>query len=835
MGRPPRPLLLGLVLAALATAAPIATRTAGAADPVLVGAGDIASCNSTGDEATADLLDGIAGTVFTVGDNAYNEGSAKNFANCYEASWGRHKARTRPAAGNHEYFSGNANGYFGYYGAAAGDPGQGWYSYDLGAWHVVVLNSNCAFVGGCGAGSPQEQWLRADLAAHPSACTAAFFHHPRFSSGANHGSHLSMQPFWQALYDFGADVVVSGHDHLYERFAPQDPTGAPEADGIRQFTVGTGGAGLYGFGTIKANSEVRSNAAHGVIKLSLHASSYDWEFVPAAGKTFRDSGTANCATGLRTSIISGPSGTVTSRSATFTFSASAPGATYECRLDGSPFAGCTSPQSYSGLADGSHTFEVRARTTDEVDPTPASRTWTVDTRPRFVAEADIRVEQDRPKKGGNGGTALRTDGSPVVESFVKFTVTGVTEPVVTCTLRVYATNGTNDGPAVYPTTTSWSEGGVRWDSRPLRTGGVVADTGAVASGSWVEYDVTDVVSGNGTYSFNLAQLSADEADFNSREAGSNRPELVVSVDGSAPPPPPPPDDTTPPQTTITSGPSGTVASSTATFGFSSSEAGSTFQCSLDGAAPSACTSPKTYNNMDDGQHTFTVAARDGAGNLDQTPASRTWTVSTGSLGSIFNFSPLADARVTEEFPSTNYGTTASLEADGEPRTESYIAFDVSGLDGPVDRAAVRLYVKNGSPDGPSVYPSAMDWSEMGITWNNRPARTGPAAADLGAVAVGSIVELDVTSVVTGNGSYSFNLAGLAMDGTNFASREDPANPTPVLVVETGSTGGSAASAAPVLVPAVLGALPAAGLAGLAALLRLSGARRRRRCAGGGAG
>jgi hypothetical protein len=263
---------------------------------VLVGAGDIASCNGPGDEATAKLLDNIAGTVFTVGDNVYPDGTATEFGQCYDAAWGRHKARTRPAPGNHDYHTEDASGYFNYFGAVAGDPAKGYYSYDLGAWHIIVLNSNCKEVGGCEAGSPQEQWLRADLAAHPTTCTLAYWHHPRFSSG-KHGSAPEMQAFWEALYAYGADVVLAGHDHSYERFAPQDPSGKrDEVRGIRQFVVGTGGAKLRSFEENLPNSEVREAETWGVLKLTLHPTSYAWKFipVPVKGKTFTDSGSATC-------------------------------------------------------------------------------------------------------------------------------------------------------------------------------------------------------------------------------------------------------------------------------------------------------------------------------------------------------------------------------------------------------------------------------------------------------------------------------------------------------------------------------------------------------------
>jgi PA14 domain/Calcineurin-like phosphoesterase len=263
-------------------------------DPVMVGAGDIARCSSSGAEATAKLLDSIPGTVYTTGDNAYESGTASEFSNCYNPTWGRHKARTKPSVGNHEYRTTGASGYFDYFGAAAGDPSKGYYSYDLGKWRVYALNSMCEHVGGCGATSPMVTWLKQDLAANPKACTLAYFHHPLFSSGA-HGSDPKMRPSWETLYSANADVILSGHDHHYERFAPQRPDGtADSARGIREFVAGMGGASQYGIGTVKPNSEVRNTDTYGVLKLTLHPTSYDWAFVPEAGKSFTDSGTTSC-------------------------------------------------------------------------------------------------------------------------------------------------------------------------------------------------------------------------------------------------------------------------------------------------------------------------------------------------------------------------------------------------------------------------------------------------------------------------------------------------------------------------------------------------------------
>jgi acid phosphatase type 7 len=264
-------------------------------DAVLIGAGDIADCSDLkGAEATAKLLEANPGTVMALGDLAYPDGTPENFK-CYDQTWGRVKKRTRPAVGNHEFHSSGAAYYFQYFGAAAGDPKTGYYSYELGSWHVVVLNSECQEVGGCAAGSPQEKWLRADLAAHPVGCTLAYFHKPRFSSGLNHGDDLQVTPLWEALYDANAELILNGHDHDYERFAPQDPNGkADPKRGVREFVVGTGGKNHRLFGIPKPNSEVRNNEAYGVLKLTLKATGYNWKFIPEAGKTFTDEGSGSC-------------------------------------------------------------------------------------------------------------------------------------------------------------------------------------------------------------------------------------------------------------------------------------------------------------------------------------------------------------------------------------------------------------------------------------------------------------------------------------------------------------------------------------------------------------
>ena len=268
--------------------------------------------NSCRQLAVSDLLlgDDIS-HVLALGDLQYFCGSKEAFAQSYDPSWGRVKDKTLPVPGNHEYVADkdlppdpehtgcdasnrNAAGYFDYFGAQAGNPAKGYYSLDIGTWHVVALNSNCREAGGCKQSSPQLEWLRQDLAAHPAPCTLAFWHHPRFSSG-KYGVDDDYTDFWSELYAAGVDVVLNGHEHVYERFGPQDPSGQPDpARGIRQFIVGTGGSNQSDFVDVLPNSEVRENTTFGVLRMTLHPDRYDWEFVAAAGGVFADRGTDSC-------------------------------------------------------------------------------------------------------------------------------------------------------------------------------------------------------------------------------------------------------------------------------------------------------------------------------------------------------------------------------------------------------------------------------------------------------------------------------------------------------------------------------------------------------------
>ncbi len=316
--------LVALVIALLPAAEAASSATAladGTGDPVIAAAGDIACDPATapfngGDgtatkchmKATSAVLQNLLATsnlqrILAIGDTQYQCGGLEAFNQSYGPTWGQSslKAITSPVPGEQEYLTSGGTGcsatpgggYFSYFGSAAGDPSKGYYSFDVGAWHIIALNSVCRNVGGCGLTSPEYTFLQADLAAHPTTCTLAYWHHPRFASSKSGGSKVTAK-FWDALYAAGAEVVLNGNQHFYERFAPQTPSQVASSDGIREFVVGTGGKSLAKFATVQPNSEVRGNSAYGVLELTLHPTSYDWQFIPEAGNTFADSGTTTC-------------------------------------------------------------------------------------------------------------------------------------------------------------------------------------------------------------------------------------------------------------------------------------------------------------------------------------------------------------------------------------------------------------------------------------------------------------------------------------------------------------------------------------------------------------
>ncbi|HSB02550.1 MAG TPA: DNRLRE domain-containing protein [Anaerolineales bacterium] len=566
--------------ASLPTVSPTPAPVIGSGDPVIAAAGDIScdpadgnfkggsgTANACREMATSDLLAGKNyAAVLTLGDNQYEDGTLTKFQQSFDPSWGRVKNIIRPAAGNHEYNTAGASGYYSYFGTAAGDKTKGYYSYNIGAWHIIALNSNCSPVGGCGAGSPQELWLKADLAAHPNACTLAYWHHPRFSSG-EHGSNSAYDAFWKDLYAAGAEIVLNGHDHDYERFAPQNPSGAADPNGIQEFVVGTGGKNHYAFTTTLTNSAARNSDTYGVIRLTLHATSYEWQFIPEAGKTFTDSGSRNCVgasspqptlapTNTPTAVVP-PTQTPTSVVATSTPTAILPptetptfdpAATSTSTAVSSP----TLPPTSNPVATSTPTVIVLPTQTATSNPA-ATSTLSVSLSPTqtpvatnvipvttptqqsgsssltFKPVADAYVAANIPNTNYGGSAQLRMDMAPTVNSYLMFNVQGVNAPIISVKLKLYANSRSSVGIKVYSVSNnSWVEKTITFTNAPA-LGTPIGSTGKFKSKTWVTVDITSLVTGNGTFSIAITGLNGTAVSLASREVAAHAPQLIVTT------------------------------------------------------------------------------------------------------------------------------------------------------------------------------------------------------------------------------------------------------------------------------------------------------------------
>ena len=512
---------------------------AAAADPVIAAAGDIAcdpattafngglgNPTSCREEYTSNLLvSGGFTAILSLGDNQYYCGGYQAFLQSYDPSWGRVKAITHPVVGNHEYFTSGgtgcdstntgAAGYYTYFGAAAGTVGQGYYSFDIGAWHLIALNSSCSQAGGCSSSSPQYKWLQADLAAHPNQCILAYWHIPLFSSGTR--ANAGTRPFWQLLYNAHADLVLNGHDHIYERFAPQTATGAlDQANGVREFIVGTGGADHSSIATVAANSQVRNATTFGVLELTLHAGSYDWQFVPEAGKTFTDAGTQACHAGA----------------------ANTPTATFTSTSTATP-TNTPTATSTGTLVTHTPTLTPTSTNTPTITPTP---TITLTSTPTFtptatssggsltfIPVADTYVNSASTGTNYGSATSMRMDGSPDVHAYVRFTVSGLSGTITQVHLLLFANNSDSSGIRAWAVAdNSWGELTTNYTNAPA-LGSQLATSAAFVSGVWVSLDVTAYVTGNGTYSFGVTNLSSTAISVASRESGADAPQLVITT------------------------------------------------------------------------------------------------------------------------------------------------------------------------------------------------------------------------------------------------------------------------------------------------------------------
>jgi calcineurin-like phosphoesterase family protein len=550
-----------------------------ASDPVIAAAGDIACdpANSNffggnGNPAnpgacrqkyTSDLLvnTGLA-AVLPLGDVQYYCGGYQAFLQSYDLSWGRVKSISHPVVGNHEYIktadpsgastgcdntNNGAAGYFNYFGTAAGAPGQGYYSYDIGAWHLIALNSNCGDAGGCSPSSPQGQWLEADLSAHSNFCTLAYWHIPLFSSGGR--AETNSRDLFQILYNHNADLILNGHDHIYERFAPQAPNGVIDTvRGMREFIVGSGGANHTSLTTIAANSELRNVDTFGVLKLTLHPTSYDWQFVPQAGQTFTDSGTGVCHGSSPDTIPpTAPSNLTASALAWNQVSLNWTAGTdnvgvagYQIFRNGTQIGTSFGTSYVDTTTQAQTTYNYTVKTVDGAGLTSNSSNTAILTTPdpasilTFTPSADTYVQSDTPTTNYGSSTQFVVDNSPVRNAFLKFNVSGVgTRTVLSAKLRIYCVDPSSIGGVFYRVAdTTWNEGTINWNTAPASDTSSLATLGAVTAGNWYEVNVMSLVNRDGTFSFKMTSSSADGAYFSSKEGTAGfAPQLVVTTNG----------------------------------------------------------------------------------------------------------------------------------------------------------------------------------------------------------------------------------------------------------------------------------------------------------------
>jgi hypothetical protein len=503
--------------------------------------------------------------VLPLGDIQYYCGGYQAFLQSYDLSWGRVKSISHPVVGNHEYITSpdssgqstgcditndGAAGYFNYFGAAAGTPGQGYYSYDVGAWHLIALNSNCGDAGGCSPSSPQGRWLEADLNAHSNFCTLAYWHIPLFSSGGR--AELNSKDLWQILYNHNADLILNGHDHIYERFAPQTPNGIVDnVGGMREFIVGSGGANHTSLPTTAANSEVRNASTFGVLKLTLHPTSYDWQFVPEVGQTFTDSGTGACHGSTPDTIP--PTAPSLTASATawnqvnLNWTASTDNTAvvgYQVFRNGIQIA-TTSGTSYVDTTTAAQTtYNYSIKAVDGVgltsNPSNTATVTTPVTPPTltFTSAADAEIQSGNPTLNSGSSVQFVVDNSPVKNGLLKFNVTGVgTRTVLSAKLRLYCLDPSPFGGEFRRVAnTSWSEGTVTWNTAPAADATILGSLGKVVANNWYEVDVTSLVTGDGTFSLRMNSTNDDGAAYSSKEGTAGfAPQLVVTTTGSSTP------------------------------------------------------------------------------------------------------------------------------------------------------------------------------------------------------------------------------------------------------------------------------------------------------------
>jgi hypothetical protein len=724
----------------LGTSFAVSANTSAANAPItFIGAGDIAETVS-GAEATAKLLDQAVAAdpntvVWTSGDNAYPNGSASDFNTFYQPTWGRHRLRTKPVPGNHEYQTANAAGYFNYFCPTTTDcvfPGgtqPKYYSYDVGNWHILGLNSEVEFA----AGSPQMSWIQQDLAANQGKCLAAIFHKPRFDSSVSGGVDPNFRALWDVLYAGHTDLILNGHSHVYERFAKQTPAGVrDDTTGIRQFIVGTGGASEDAPSTPKGNSEVVRGNVAGVAKFTLTDAGYSWQFMPVAGQTFTDSGSDSChnSTGdaLPTVSVTAPANGATVQGGSVTLSANASDndsvAGVQFKVDGVDVGAEVTAAPYgvtwdtTGASEGQHTITAVARDSANQTTTSSSVYVTVDNVPdtSVTVERRVSASSDDAEQNSNAGPILDSTDLELV------------------------------------TDTSVQTVGMRFT-------GVNVPRGATITNAYVQFAVDEA--GSTATSLNVRGEAADNAATftTSKNNLSNRPRTTASASWS------------PPAWSVLN------------------EAGVNQRTSDLKAVVQEITSRNGWNSGNALNIIVTGSGQRNAhaydGQPTMAPLLHVEYAINPNAPQTLTFAPGADATIKQSSNNSNFGTSSILESDSSPVEDFLLKFNVEIPAGKtVTSAKLRLYNVDASPAGGRFFIAANNsWTETAVTWNNAPATTSSTPfASLGAVAANNWYEVNLPNITASN-TYSYRVKNSNSDNADYRSKEGSAANAAQLVVE----------------------------------------------------
>lgn len=755
---------------------------------VFAATGDGASGRTQADGVVS-LMNSWQPNLFAYLGDVYEKGTPTEFYNWYGSAgsrWSSLRSVTNPAVGNHEYENGVAPGYFDYW-----DNVPDYYSYNSNGWHFIALNSTSQF--GQGAqGSAQYDWLAADLAANTSACTVAYFHHPLLNIGPE-GNNTSFDPMWKLMADRGVDVVLTGHDHNYQRWTPVDRNYQPDVGGMTQFVAGAGGQGVRPFATsdsrVVAGYDTAPQAL-GALRFELNPAGASFTYRNTAGATL-DNGVIPCngagpdtqkptkPTGLTATPVTGPDAVLNWAASTDNVGVSE----YTILRDAAPIA--TVPGHLTTYTDTSvapnatYSYKVVARDlAGNESPSSSAATVTVGGIPpvvTFALAADAYVNADAPTINYGSSSVLRVDGSPDQRTYLRVAVSRIVGHVVSAKLRLYANSSHSSGFIVESVADgSWSESAVTYGTAPA-FGPPIGPSGALTAGSYVEIPVDAVVTGDGTYSFALTTLNSTGVNLASRES-TTPPQLVIEQDASGNSPPVAGDlsVTTDQEQAVTwtppvSDPDPGALTCSIGAGAVSGAATVAPDCSSGSYTPAAA-----FNGSD----TFTYVVSDGT-----LTATGTASVTVNAVPQrVLTIPVVADAYVSSDFPTTNYGSSSVLRVDGSPDQRSYLRADVSGVVGAVVSANLRVYANSSHGTGFVVQDVADDsWDEASIAYSTAPA-FGPVIGPSGPLTSGGYVEVPVQAVVTGDGTYSFVLTALNTTGISLGSRSS-ANPPQLVIVQ----------------------------------------------------